>query len=502
MTASFPLSRRGFLRLSGQSALAVALGGVAGPTRAAAPRDTLRIGTRILEVDGKAATVFGITNDAGQSGLVLDMEQAFDLRLMNDSGEATAIHWHGLTPPFAQDGTDLSQALVPPAGLHDYAFDLARAGTNWLHSHHGLQEPRLMAAPLVIRDADDRAADRQDVVIMLHDFSFTPPEELLAKLTGGEATHVGSGMAGMASGMMRMQPGGMAGMDHSNMDMDGKDQSAMSMDDMMQMDLNDIEFDAFLANDRDLGDPQIVRVERGGRVRLRIINGASSTNFWLDLGTLPGRLVAVDGMPVNSLRGTRFEIAMAQRLDIDIEIPDAASALPVFAQREGDRRRTGIFLATAGADIPKLDQLAPDTAPPVLFDLERRLIAMSSLPDAPVTRRLTCDLTGDMMAYFWGIDGRSFDNRVPLTVTQGDRVEITMRNMTMMSHPMHLHGHHFQVTGIGTARFNGAMRDTVLVPAMESVTIAFDANNPGDWPFHCHNVYHMAAGMMTTLRYD
>jgi FtsP/CotA-like multicopper oxidase with cupredoxin domain len=71
-----------------------------------------------------------------------------------------------------------------------------------------------------------------------------------------------------------------------------------------------------------------------------------------------------------------------------------------------------------------------------------------------------------------------------------------------MAHPMHLHGHHFQVVAIGERRFQGALRDTVLVPAMASIAVAFDADNPGKWAFHCHNEYHMMAGMMTSLQYE
>jgi FtsP/CotA-like multicopper oxidase with cupredoxin domain len=74
-------------------------------------------------------------------------------------------------------------------------------------------------------------------------------------------------------------------------------------------------------------------------------------------------------------------------------------------------------------------------------------------------------------------------------------------NMTMMSHPMHLHGHYFKVVAVNGQRFDGAIRDTVLVPPMAAVTIRFDADNPGTWAFHCHHIYHMNAGMMGTLNY-
>ena len=77
-----------------------------------------------------------------------------------------------------------------------------------------------------------------------------------------------------------------------------------------------------------------------------------------------------------------------------------------------------------------------------------------------------------------------------------------MRNMSMMSHPMHLHGHQFQVTNINGVDIPGAVRDTVLIPPMSMVTIAFDADNPGNWPLHCHHLYHMATGMMAHVAYE
>jgi FtsP/CotA-like multicopper oxidase with cupredoxin domain len=107
-----------------------------------------------------------------------------------------------------------------------------------------------------------------------------------------------------------------------------------------------------------------------------------------------------------------------------------------------------------------------------------------------------------MMGFVWGINGKRYGEDTPLVVRSGERVELVMRNRTMMSHPMHLHGHHFQVVAINDRRFAGAVRDTVLVPAMGSVAVAFDADNPGRWALHCHNEYHMEAGMMTSLAYE
>ena len=107
-----------------------------------------------------------------------------------------------------------------------------------------------------------------------------------------------------------------------------------------------------------------------------------------------------------------------------------------------------------------------------------------------------------MMPYSWMMDGRTWAGHKPLAVSNGNRVEMEISNKSAMAHPMHLHGHHFQVTALNGMPVSGAVRDTVLVPAIGSVRVAFDADNPGRWLFHCHNLYHMAVGMMTEIEYS
>ncbi|MCY1221158.1 hypothetical protein D9M72_332030 [compost metagenome] len=136
-------------------------------------------------------------------------------------------------------------------------------------------------------------------------------------------------------------------MDHSAMmqgmagGMHGGHMSGATMPGMAAMDLNDIEYDAYLANDRTLGDPQVVHTEKGGRDRLGIINGATATAFTTDTGSLNGRLVAVDGQAVQPFPGNRFPISMGQRLDILLDLPKTGGAHPVFALRVGAPERTG-----------------------------------------------------------------------------------------------------------------------------------------------------------------
>jgi len=268
----------------------------------------------------------------------------------------------------------------------------------------------------------------------------------------------------------------------------------------MHMDLNDVHYDAFLANDRTLADPQIVRVERGGHIRLRIINGASSSQFWVDLGELVGRVVATDGHPVQPVAGSRFPLAMAQRLDILIDLP-RAGAFPILARPEGEGRQTGIILATAGAPISSVAENA-EVAPPVDHSLEARLTAGEPLLPRSADIIHTIVLGGGMKPYAWSMNGEYWPQVSPLMLTKGQRVEIDLVNRTMMAHPIHLHGHVFQVIAIDGRPMQRAVRDTVLVMPMGRVRIAFDADNPGRWPLHCHNLYHMVTGIMTEFRYQ
>jgi FtsP/CotA-like multicopper oxidase with cupredoxin domain len=107
-----------------------------------------------------------------------------------------------------------------------------------------------------------------------------------------------------------------------------------------------------------------------------------------------------------------------------------------------------------------------------------------------------------MQGYVWSINGVAWNKDVPpLPISKGEHVEMVIKNNTLMPHPMHLHGHEFQVVEINAKRLSGAVRDSVLVTPGARVVIAFDANNPGWWAFHCHLLYHLEAGMFTTLRY-
>lgn len=493
----FPLTRRHFLTssltLAGTSAFAIT--SHSGARALGALPLELTLEKRSLVVKGKSVSVFGIRQPNGTPGAVIEPDQRFRVDVVNRAGEDSIIHWHGQTRPNVQDGVvETGSALIKAGAGQRYDF-VPRPGTHWMHSHLGLQEQKLMAAPLIVRSAEDQRLDAQDVIVLLHDFSFAEPDELLAKVMKrmGNTSMQGMNMAGMnMSQMHRMM--------HGNMDMSGMNMAGMPMGDAA-MDLNDVDYDAYLANDRTLDDPLIVRTERRGRVRLRLINGATSTAFWIDLGSTLATVLAVDGNPVRPITGTRFPLAQAQRLDLLIAMPDSGGAVPVLAQREGDRARTGIVLATPDAAVTRVSDHADAPAGALDLGFETQLAAASPLSNRPADITHAVTLTGSMTAYQWGIDGRSWSAHEPLMVARGQRVALAIRNQSMMAHPMHLHGHHFQVVEINERPVLGAVRDTVLVPPMSSVTVALDADNPGRWLFHCHNLLHMASGMMTEVKY-
>ena len=506
-------NRRSFLKGAAASAAAVALGPLLLPSARAAGSPAasstaasstaatgavrLAVVRRTIEVNGRAANVYGIEQPDGTPGIRLREGDAFNVVLQNAITEATSVHWHGLTPPWPSDG--MPGAPLPPiaAGAsRSFDFPVGRAGTYWMHAH-SLQEQQLLAAPLIVAEKDAELRDEQEVVILLHDFSFKSPEDILAGLT--KNAHAGSRMNHGAMSGMSTDTHDMSGMNMAGMDMSGSGHSSMkgmAMDDATAPDLNDFDYDAYLANDRTLADPQIVQVERGGRVRVRVINAAAATAFTLDLGALDGTLIAVDGQPIRPVTGRRFPLSMAQRIDVLLRLPSSGGAFPILALREGARERTGIVLRTKGAAISKLVSTGAASGPVLGLGLESRLRALTPLAQRRADKVFDMALTGDMATYRWGLE-----TRPQLTVDRGNRVEVTLRNATMMAHPMHLHGHHFQVVAIDGRRFPGAVRDTVLVPPQRAVTIAVDTDNVGQWPLHCHHLYHMETGMMTTFAY-
>lgn len=129
----------------------------------------------------------------------------------------------------------------------------------------------------------------------------------------------------------------------------------------------------------------------------------------------------------------------------------------------------------------------------------RDLMALTRNPDvrAP-SRSIDIHLTGNMERFMWSLDGEKMsDVHEPIPFIEGERVRVNLINDSMMAHPIHIHGHFFElVTGHGD---QAPRKHTVIVQPGGIVTWDFTADAVGDWAFHCHLLYHMAAGMMRVV---
>lgn len=421
---------------------------------------TLKVVEREISVNGKSAKVYGIVQENGTIGMTVNRGQNFDVKLQNDINLPTSIHWHGLILPNSQDGVAfVTQLPIYPGTSEHYRFPLIQDGTYFMHSHFSLQEQLLLAAPLILRDPQDNLIAEKEIVILLSDFTFKSPFEIYLGLRCPKEMHMSSA------------------------------------------DVIEVNYDAFLANFKTLENPDIFQVSPNEKIRLRFINASSATNFFINLGKLDGQAIAVDGSFIHPIQGYQFELGIAQRIDIVVTVPKEGGIFPILAQGEATTLQTGVVLTTKKEEI-SLSSSAEKKAGIIENKQESKLRALSPLPKRLIDKKVTLELGGDMENYVWTINSQAWPEVTPVKVTKGDRVEITFINKTAMTHPMHLHGHVFEVTEIDGNAFQGAMRDTVLVGPKSTVKIQFDANNPGVWPLHCHLLYHLEAGMMTVVRYD
>ena len=336
--------------------------------------------TKKILVNGKEATVLALSQPDGTLGLRTKKGDPFDVVLKNTMKVPTSIHWHGLILPNEQDGVAfITQFPIYPGLSYRYKFPLIQSGTYWMHSHFGLQEQQLLSAPLIITDPEDQEIADRDAVLFLADFSFKTPEEIYEQLRCNKKT---------------LEP--------------------MSMMKMSASDLVDVDYDAFLLNYRTLDNPDIVKVGRGNKVRLRVINGASSTNFFINLGKLEGDAIAVDGNRIKPIQGSQFELAVAQRIDIVVTIPQEGDLFPVIAQGEGTDKLAGIILTTKEMQsYSDLSEKSPTKAKAFSYSQEMNLHALSPLPSKPVDQQVILELGGDMSKYIWTINGRDMAGSNP-----------------------------------------------------------------------------------------
>ncbi|WP_440007960.1 multicopper oxidase family protein [Halomicrococcus sp. SG-WS-1] len=390
--------------------------------------------------------------------------------LQNRLSAGTTIHWHGVPVPNQMDGVpNVTQQPVQPDETFTYKFRAEPAGTYFYHSHVGLQLDRGLYAPLVIEERSPHVEYDREYTLLFDDYLTRPPEPLDGSSNGG-----GGGMGGGGGGMGGGGPGG-GGMGNSGMMGDRRPPYA-----------------GLLVNGRLPADPATFDVQQGERVRLRFVNASSATAFRVGVAGHELTVSHADGRPVDPVTVDSFVFGSGERYDAVVEATNPGAWEIQGQALDGGERpaRAVLRYGDASTSPTRLDSWGRTLQ---YGDLRSKRIpeALRGSPDRTFDLTLSPERGG---SYGWLIDGQSYPDADPLQIREGEHVRVQMTNRSPVLHPMHLHGHFFRV--------GDAMKDTVLVPGhMGTVTFDFLADNPGDWLFHCHNLYHLESGMARVVEY-
>ena len=398
--------------------------------------------------------------------------------------DTTSVHWHGVALRNDMDGVPgMTQQPIGANSRFTYDFTVPDPGTYFYHPHTGVQLDRGLYGVLVVDDPREAGGYDAEWVVVLDDWvdgTGQTPDDVLAGLRQGG----GSGMGGM---------GGMGGMDHGSMGGMGMGGMGEGSQSPLLGGAGDVVYPHYLVNGRVPAAPVTLQGKPGQRVRIRLVNAGSDTAFRVALGGHRLTITHSDGFPVVPALTDAVLVGMGERFDGLVTLGDGA--FPLVASAEGKTGQGLAVVRTAAGPAPAADAAPVELTRTVLLGSDLRAAPEVQLPRQGVDRTHDLVLGGSMAGYRWTINGKTFDEADPLEVRQGERVRLRLRNMTMMFHPMHVHGHTFGL------RDTGVRKDTVIVRPMQSLEVDLDADNPGQWATHCHNIYHAETGMMTTLSY-
>ena len=492
-----PISRRRFLALAGSASAGVVLAscGRGGPrAQAVGPggAEVLRVeqarrrpGAAVVDLALAAAP---LTVDlAGLTAGTWAYNQAVPgpevrvragdvlrARFRNQLPEPATVHWHGIALRNDMDGAaGVTQEPVPAGGEFLYEFTVPDPGTYWFHPHVGLQLDRGLYAPLIVEDPAEPGGYDREVTVVLDDWADgvgPTPEESFAELRAGQGAHAQHGAGGGPTSAALGGPGG------------------------------DVTYPLFLMNGRPPAAAPVFDARPGERLRLRLVNAAADTPFRVALGDHRLTVTHTDGFPVVPVTVDTVVIGMSERYDVLVTVAGEGT-FPLVAVAEGKGNQAVGLIRSGPAPA------APPAEPSRLAELGGRLLGLGDLQAADAVdlgpgqpdRDYRVVLGGGDEGYRWTINGRAGLDGDPLSVREGERVRLSFENRTTMFHPMHLHGHTFQV-----ARPDGRpgpRKDSVIVLPDQRLVIDVVADNPGQWVLHCHNVFHMEGGMETTMSY-
>jgi CopA family copper-resistance protein len=509
-----------------------------------------------MMIDGQTSQAIGINGTVPAPLIRLREGQNVRLRVINDLTEDSSIHWHGLLVPPAMDGVPgISFPGIKPRSTFIYEFPIKQSGTYWYHSHSGLQEQLGHYGPIVIdpAGADPVQSDREHVVV-LSDHSQMAPDTIFRKLKqqAGYFNYQKQTLAGLIAGkdqplkeradwaQMRMDPTDIAdvtgaayaylvnghgpqdnwtalftpgqrvrlriinasSMTIFNVRIPGLPLTVVQADGQHVRPTAVDEFQIGVAETYDVivvpPDNRAYTfvgesIDRSGMARATLAPRAGMTADVPPLRPRPLATMTDMGMDMSGMKGmSGGQMSGMSHGSMDMDMRDPKNA-PGVAMTPGVQTISPMPKDRTGESGQGLD----DVGHRVLN--YRDLVALDRNPDvrAP-TRSLDIHLTGNMERFMWSFDGlKMSDMMEPIPFLKDERVRVNLINDTMMGHPIHLHGHFFElVTGHGD---HAARKHTVIVQPGGKVTFDLTADAVGDWAFHCHLLYHMHAGMMRVV---
>lgn len=537
---------------------------------------TITLRQEAVNIGGKET--MGMTVNGGIPGPTLRFEEGgyAVIYVKNEMDVETSVHWHGLLLPNFYDGVPyLTTPPIKPGETQKYEFPLIQSGTYWYHSHTMLQEQSGVYGSIIIDPKEETLEYDKELVMVLSDWTHQKPMNVLRNLKrGNEWYNIKKGTATPLNQVITR--GGLGA------------QLNFWKQRMESADIADIYYSAFLNNGRE--SQEYSQFQPGEKVRLRIINGAASTQFWMTFGGGNPLLVAADGLNVVPVERNKTFIAIAETYDFIITIPDSGKIEFRATAQDGSGYSTayiGKGDVLPAAEVPRPDKIGmmmqmaqmdmrmgapamkyrPGKEEPhelmqnwgMQMDGEMKGMDHSKMKqdttqkmemegmdhskmdhekqsepamkmekeDASMTgmgmfseynysylqspeptdfaedkprKEVLLNLTGNMWRYIWSMNGVPLSEADKIKIEKGEVVRITLNNLTMMHHPMHLHGHFFRVINENGDR--SPLKHTVNVPPMQKTVIEFDANESGDWFFHCHVLYHMMGGMARVYSYD
>jgi FtsP/CotA-like multicopper oxidase with cupredoxin domain len=460
----------------------------------------------------RGKTVTAMTFNGTVPGPLLTVRQGALVKVTvhNHLDVPITVHWHGIAVPAAEDGVPgMTQNPIAPGATYVYKFIAKNPGTYWYHSHYNsLQEigEGLYGGIVVLPKHSSEPAPAKDYTLLLHEWSTSSAS---AKKNTGNMDN-----------MSGMNMGGTSNMQVSNPSLrtDGFQVTQMDRSALTEM-VN--AYDTYTINQTASGKTML-EAKPGQRVRLRLVNTGNMTHLMTLVGA-PFKVVAVDGQDVSNptaIKNELLPIGAGQRYDVEFTMPKSGnvrlvSGDPNPTERQELQATIGDFaIRTMNTANQNANMNEPMSAPNVQnepwFDFthygsgnttHRHTFSLHQRFDK--TFNMTLGVSKIKGSMLFTINGKSYPNVQPFVVSTGDTVKIHIENKSPYIHPMHLHGHDFQVLSRDGQPLTGSpiFLDTVDVFPGETYDIAFKADNPGLWMFHCHDLDHASAGMDMILQY-